>query len=162
DAYREADAAADRPTVIFAYTIKGWSLPIEGHPSNHSTLLTQEQLEELAPRLGSDAADPWARFTSGTAEAELCATAAARLARPGRPGPPPPGQGLDPAGARPPVLRPGPGGAGAGRADRDREPRRRLLHQPGRLDRQGRRLEPAGARRLVRRRPGAAHALARG
>src|SRR4051812_43936742 len=85
DAYREADAAADRPTVIFAYTIKGWSLPIEGHPSNHSTLLTAEQLDELAPQLGSDALDPWATFTAGTAEAELCAAAAARLERPVRP-----------------------------------------------------------------------------
>src|SRR4051812_24786063 len=84
DAYRAADAAADRPTVIFAYTIKGWSLPIEGHPSNHSTLLTDEQLVELAPRLGSDAAEPWATFTPGTAEAELCAAAAARLERPER------------------------------------------------------------------------------
>jgi pyruvate dehydrogenase E1 component len=26
----------DRPTVVFAYTIKGWRLPIEGHPGNHS------------------------------------------------------------------------------------------------------------------------------
>ena len=38
----------DRPTVIFAYTIKGWSLPIEGHPENHSALLTNEQFGELA------------------------------------------------------------------------------------------------------------------
>ena len=37
----------DRPTVIFAYTIKGWSLPIEGHPENHSALLTVDQFGEL-------------------------------------------------------------------------------------------------------------------
>ena len=30
EAYRAIDH--DRPTVIFAYTIKGWGLPIEGHP----------------------------------------------------------------------------------------------------------------------------------
>ena len=41
--YREADAERDRPSVIFAYTIKGWSLPTEGHPANHSALLTDEQ-----------------------------------------------------------------------------------------------------------------------
>src|SRR6202007_2939434 len=30
-----------RPTVIFAYTIKGYGLPTEGHPRNHSALLTK-------------------------------------------------------------------------------------------------------------------------
>ena len=58
----------DRPTVIFAYTIKGWSLPIEGHPENHSALLTVEQFEELAGQLGADAADPWAPFEPGSPE----------------------------------------------------------------------------------------------
>ncbi|HVW35519.1 MAG TPA: pyruvate dehydrogenase, partial [Acidimicrobiia bacterium] len=42
-AYRQAYAATDRPTVIFAYTIKAWGLPTEGHPANHSALLTDEQ-----------------------------------------------------------------------------------------------------------------------
>ena len=40
----------DRPSVVFAYTIKGWSLPIEGHPSNHSALLSKAQFAELAER----------------------------------------------------------------------------------------------------------------
>jgi pyruvate dehydrogenase E1 component len=40
EAYRAVEH--DRPTVVFAYTIKGWSLPIEGHPENHSALLTRE------------------------------------------------------------------------------------------------------------------------
>ena len=48
EAYRAVDH--DRPTVIFAYTIKGWSLPIEGHPENHSALLTRDQMLELATR----------------------------------------------------------------------------------------------------------------
>src|SRR5688500_20192333 len=30
DAYRSADAEVARPSVIFAYTIKGWNLPTEG------------------------------------------------------------------------------------------------------------------------------------
>ena len=71
----------DRPTVIFAYTIKGWSLPIEGHPENHSALLTAEQFAELAKQLGTDAEDPWAPFDAGSPEGELAAAAAARLAR---------------------------------------------------------------------------------
>ena len=71
----------DRPSVIFAYTIKGWRLPTEGHPSNHSALLTEAQFGELAGALGTDPDDPWAGFAEGSAEAELCAAAAARLAR---------------------------------------------------------------------------------
>src|SRR5919109_241068 len=71
----------DRPTVIFAYTIKGWSLPIEGHPENHSALLTQDQFVELAGELGADADDPWAPFDAGSPEGELAAAAATALAR---------------------------------------------------------------------------------
>jgi pyruvate dehydrogenase E1 component len=80
-AYREADAAKDRPSVIFAYTIKGWGLPIEGHPSNHSALLTPEQYRQLANVLGADPEDPWAPFPEGSPEAELCALTADRLQR---------------------------------------------------------------------------------
>ena len=71
----------DRPTVIFAYTIKGWSLPIEGHPENHSALLTNEQFAALAEQLGTDPERPWAPFDPASREGELCAAAAAALAR---------------------------------------------------------------------------------
>jgi pyruvate dehydrogenase E1 component len=81
DAFAETDAVDDRPSVVFAYTIKAWRLPTEGHPRNHSALLTTEQWEGLAPSLGADAADPWAPFPEATPEAELCATAARRLER---------------------------------------------------------------------------------
>jgi pyruvate dehydrogenase E1 component len=81
DAYRQADAVRDRPSVVFAYTIKGWQLPTEGHPANHSALLSGEQFDELAQALGTDAADPFAGFTPGTPQAELCAATAARLRR---------------------------------------------------------------------------------
>jgi pyruvate dehydrogenase E1 component len=79
EAYRGIDH--DRPTVIFAYTIKGWGLPIEGHPENHSALLTREQMLELAQALDADADAPWAAFDPGSPEGELCAAAAAALAR---------------------------------------------------------------------------------
>ena len=79
NAYRAV--ASDRPTVIFAYTIKGWALPTEGHPANHSAILTHDQFAELGARLGGDPADPWATFPPDSPEAELCAAAAARLER---------------------------------------------------------------------------------
>ncbi len=81
-AFADADRVHDRPTVILAYTIKAWGLPTEGHPGNHSALLSDEQWHDLAPRLGADAADPWAGFAPGSAEADACATAAKRLVRP--------------------------------------------------------------------------------
>jgi pyruvate dehydrogenase E1 component len=81
DAYAEADAVSDRPSVIFAYTIKAWRLPTQGHPANHSALLSVEQWERLAGELGADAADPWAAFPEGSPEAELCREVAARLTR---------------------------------------------------------------------------------
>lgn len=87
DAFRLADSAHDRPTVIFAYTIKAWSLPTEGHPDNHSSLLTQAQWEELADSLGTESRDPWSKFEPGSKEADLCHRAAERLKRPLMAGP---------------------------------------------------------------------------
>ena len=82
-ALREAFGRIDdtRPTVILAYTLKGYELATEGHPQNHSALLTEAQLHELAARLGVDPADPWAAFPADSAPARLLADAAARLRR---------------------------------------------------------------------------------
>jgi pyruvate dehydrogenase E1 component len=79
DAFNRIDDT--RPTVIIAYTIKGHDLPIEGHPQNHSSLLTLSQYAELADVLGEDADAPWSRFDDASAAGTLCATTAARLVR---------------------------------------------------------------------------------
>jgi pyruvate dehydrogenase E1 component len=81
EAYREADAAVDRPAVVFAYTVKGWRLPTEGHPANHSALLNAEQIRTLAADLGADASEPWTPLPEGSSAATTAAAAAARLAR---------------------------------------------------------------------------------
>jgi pyruvate dehydrogenase E1 component len=81
DGYRQADAVRDRPSVVFAYTIKGWLLPTEGHPANHSALLNDEQYEQLAAQLAADPQDPWAPFPDTSPEAVLCAATAKRLER---------------------------------------------------------------------------------
>ena len=76
------DAIDDtRPTVMFAYTVKGYLLPTEGHPQNHSALLTNDQLAQLAERLGVDPAHPWPRFPEGSPEGELCRLVGTRLRR---------------------------------------------------------------------------------
>jgi pyruvate dehydrogenase E1 component len=81
DAFAEADAVSDRPSVVFAYTIKAWRLATQGHPANHSALLSTSQWEQLATDLGADSGDPWALFPEGSPEATLCHAAAVRLQR---------------------------------------------------------------------------------
>jgi pyruvate dehydrogenase E1 component len=81
DAYARADQVTDRPSVIFAYTIKAWRLATQGHPANHSALLSTEQWQELAARTGADPEHPWSSFPNGSPEAELCSAVAKRLAR---------------------------------------------------------------------------------
>jgi pyruvate dehydrogenase E1 component len=81
--FREVDN--DRPTVVFAYTIKGKGLPVEGHPANHSALLTEEQYAELAQALGQDPHDPWQAFDPTSAAGRLCLDTAQRLERPALP-----------------------------------------------------------------------------
>jgi pyruvate dehydrogenase E1 component len=78
-AYAEIDDT--RPTVIIAYTIKGFGLPTEGHPQNHSSLLTDEQYTDLAKTLGKDTAQPWAKFDDTSSAGRMCAATAARLRR---------------------------------------------------------------------------------
>ena len=80
DAFERIDDA--RPTIIFAYTIKGRGLPNAGHPQNHSNLLTPGQLADVAAELGERADDPWRGFDASSAEAQWCAHVSARLRRP--------------------------------------------------------------------------------
>jgi pyruvate dehydrogenase E1 component len=75
----EADAVADAPAVVFAYTIKGYGLPMAGDPLNHSQLLSQKQMDELRDQFGVPEEDLWAAFPSDSVEGRWCTDAAARL-----------------------------------------------------------------------------------
>lgn len=81
---RQAYAQIDdsRPTVIIAYTIKGNGLQVQGHPQNHSSLLTTEQYEQFAASIGENPDAPWSRFAAESAAGVACAAAAERLERP--------------------------------------------------------------------------------
>ncbi|MFC5994963.1 pyruvate dehydrogenase [Pseudonocardia hispaniensis] len=92
EALGEAFGAIDdtRPTVIFAYTVKGYGLATEGHPQNHSSLLSAQQLAQLAERVGMPAEAPWGRFEPDSPPGRLCSQVASRLRRePVTPVPPP-------------------------------------------------------------------------
>ena len=85
-ALRAARAETGRPTVVFAYTIKGFGLEIAGRPMNHSALLTAEQIDALRARCGLTVETEWDAFAPGSPEAGLCRAAARRLERgPARP-----------------------------------------------------------------------------
>jgi len=79
EAYQQIDDT--RPTVIIAYTIKGFGLPTEGHPQNHSALLSHDEYAALAARLGMDPNRPWPRFAPDSPMGQLCAATAERLRR---------------------------------------------------------------------------------
>ena len=165
---------ATGPSVVFAYTIKGWRLPTEGHPANHSALLNAEQYAQLAADLGRRPGGP-VGDASRTARRRPSCARARRSAWRGRRGRPPPsrrrgarrprpraqGHGLDAAGVRALLRRPRARGAGGRRARGHRLARRRHLDQPRRLDQQGRHLVARRPHRLVRRRHRHARALAR-
>lgn len=72
DVLHQADAA-DGPSVIFAYTVKGWGLPIAGDPLNHSALLSEREVDELRSELGIPVADQWDPFPVDSPAGRICA-----------------------------------------------------------------------------------------
>lgn len=70
ESYLNADPL--RPTVIFAHTVKGRHLPTEAHAGNHSMLLNDGQMRDLAFRLGADWSEPWRLPPEESAEGILC------------------------------------------------------------------------------------------
>ena len=81
-AYRECDSVTDRPSVVFAYTVKGWGLPIAGDPLNHAALLSGAQIDTLRDDLGVEVDTEWDRFPDGSLEAALCGDTGGELNNP--------------------------------------------------------------------------------
>ncbi len=80
-AFSRADQNEDVPTVVFAYTIKGWGLPFAGEALNHSMLLSVEQMARLQQELGILSGREWETFPSDSPEGRWCHKAAERLQR---------------------------------------------------------------------------------
>jgi len=83
-AFAACDAEKDRPSVVFAYTVKGWGLPIAGNPRNHSALLTTTQVDEMRARAGLTEDTEWDRFDPMTPAGQWVAARREHLARPPR------------------------------------------------------------------------------
>ncbi|MFN3257373.1 MAG: transketolase-like TK C-terminal-containing protein [Ilumatobacter sp.] len=101
DTFRQCDAVPDRPSVVFAYTIKGYGLPMAGDPMNHAALLTPDQIDEFRSRIGLDATTEWDRFDPDSEAGRLCAAIGGDINN--QPDPPRPIPTV-PAAARPPVT----------------------------------------------------------
>ena len=72
DCFRECDDVTDRPSVVFAYTIKGWGLPIAGDPLNHAALLSADQIDAFRERVGLTLDTEWDRFDPDSPHGRLC------------------------------------------------------------------------------------------
>ena len=79
DRYRRCDEEVDRPSVVLAYTIKGWGLPNAGDPLNHAALLRPEQVDALRDSLGLDHGSEWDRFPPDSPEGSVCEEVGRRL-----------------------------------------------------------------------------------
>ncbi len=82
DAFAECDQTAARPSVVFAYTVKGWGLPIAGDPLNHAALLTPEQIDRFRSDVGLDEQTEWDRIDPDTPAGRICASVGAEINNP--------------------------------------------------------------------------------
>lgn len=78
-AFRACDEVTDRPSVVFAYTVKGWGLPMAGDPLNHAALVSPSQLTALRHAHGLTIDDEWDRFEADSAAGRLCADVGSRI-----------------------------------------------------------------------------------
>jgi pyruvate dehydrogenase E1 component len=77
--FTQADEDTSRPTILFAYTIKGWGLPFAGDPLNHSMLLGPRHVAALQRELGITEGTEWDAFDPDSPEGRWCRDTAVRL-----------------------------------------------------------------------------------
>ncbi len=84
EAFAQCDAETSRPSVVFAYTVKGWGLPIAGNPRNHSALLSGDQIDALRAETGLTTPDEWDRLDPTTPAGQWAGVRAEALQKPVR------------------------------------------------------------------------------
>jgi pyruvate dehydrogenase E1 component len=84
ETFKECDEVENKPSVVFAYTIKGWHLPIAGDKRNHSAQISKKQIEDLRTLSGLNESTEWNKFEPGSAEDSLCLSRAQSLKRTSR------------------------------------------------------------------------------
>jgi pyruvate dehydrogenase E1 component len=81
ETFKECDEVENKPSVVFAYTIKGWHLPIAGDKRNHSAQISKKQIEDLRALSGLNESTEWNKFEPGSSEDSLCLSRAQSLKR---------------------------------------------------------------------------------
>ena len=71
ETFAECSSFSDRPSVVFAYTIKGFGLPIAGDPRNHSAQISAAHIEKLREKLGISIDDEWGSFPTKIGRAHV-------------------------------------------------------------------------------------------
>ena len=94
---RSATPSPTGPSVVFAYTVKGWGLPIAGNPRNHSALLSTEQIAALRTAQGLTEATEWDRVRPGHRRRPRASPRAPRLLKRPHAGTRAPGRSRSPA-----------------------------------------------------------------
>ena len=82
ETFQECDAETTRPSVVFAYTVKGWGLPMAGDPRNHSAQMSTEQINVLRKELGRTPENEWDSFDLTSDTGKFVALRSAELKRP--------------------------------------------------------------------------------
>ena len=82
ETFKDCDEVENKPSVVFAYTIKGWHLPIAGDKRNHSAQISKKQIDELRTLVGLNESNEWSKFEPGSPEDSLCLSRAHSLKRP--------------------------------------------------------------------------------
>ncbi len=101
DTFAECDRHPNQPSVVFAYTIKGYGLPIAGDPLNHAALLSSDQIDAVRSEMGLDESNEWDRFAPDSAPGRLCASVGSDI---NNPAPVPRARPAVPESARPAVT----------------------------------------------------------
>ncbi len=101
DTFAECDRHPNQPSVVFAYTIKGYGLPIAGDPLNHAALLSSDQIDAVRSDMGLDESNEWDRFAPDSAPGRLCASVGSDI---NNPAPVPRARPTVPESARPAVT----------------------------------------------------------
>ena len=82
ETFQECDGVTDRPSVVFAYTVKGWGLPMAGDPRNHSAQMQVEQIDVLRKESGRTLENEWDGFDLTSDAGKFLALRSAALKRP--------------------------------------------------------------------------------
>ncbi|MCY4652483.1 MAG: pyruvate dehydrogenase, partial [Dehalococcoidia bacterium] len=72
DAFSQVDFDTG-PSIVFAYTLKGWRLPSVGDPQNHSVVLSDRQMEQLRDELNVPPGGEWDKMPLNSLAGRMCA-----------------------------------------------------------------------------------------